>query len=86
MDKFLAIVVLIIFVLIAVPHLKAGEWLSPTAIDPNSWQATYPLGDTAMAEANATPPEGYGWFHFDFWKHSPYDSRPIQNGDFKIRL
>ena len=86
MEKFLAIVVLIIVVLIAIPHLKAGEWIAPTAIDPHSWVTTYPLGTPELAQANAVPSQGYGWFHFDFWNHSPYDSRPVQKGDFAIRL
>jgi hypothetical protein len=86
MDKFLAIVLLIIVILIAIPHIKAGEWFAPTAVMPNSWITTSQLDDDSLAQANAVPSTGSGMFHFDFWNHSPYDARPIQKSDFDIRL
>ncbi len=91
MEKVLAIVVLIVALLIAAPHIKAGEWLAPTPVMPGSWVTTYDT--TGNAAAAATPPEGYGWFHFDFWNNGPSsagrsfsEGRPVQKGDFNIRL
>jgi hypothetical protein len=84
MEKVLAIVVLVVALLVAIPHIKAGEWLAPTAVDPNSWITSYDT--TGYAAASATPPEGYGWFRFDFWNNRSLDGRPVQKGDFNIRL
>lgn len=82
MEKVLAIVFLIIFVLFAIPHLRRGEWIAPTAIAPYGW----PLESTDpnLRPYLATPPEGYGWFRFDFWNIPPSPGRPVRRSDFRI--
>jgi hypothetical protein len=77
MGKLLAIVFLIVFVWFAVPHLRRGEWLAPTAISPD-WQGLTPTYGLA------SPPEGYGWFRFDFWNNPPYAGRPVSRDDFRL--
>ncbi|MES2224866.1 MAG: hypothetical protein V4478_02670 [Patescibacteria group bacterium] len=83
MERILAIVVLIVVVWVAIPHVRAGEWLAPTAISPDSWVAAYDT--TGYAQASATPPEGYGWFHFDFWNNPSTEGRSVAKGDFRLR-
>jgi hypothetical protein len=83
MGKILAIVFILLFVWVAVPHLKQGEWIAPTAIAPNSWVVAY--DDTGYAAASATPIQGYGWFHFDFWNHDVNTpGRAVSRGDFRL--
>jgi hypothetical protein len=84
MEKVLAIVVLVVVLWVAIPHLMAGEWLAPTAVAPHSWITSYDT--TGYAAASATPPEGYGWFHFDFWDNPSPTGRSVQKDDFSLRF
>jgi hypothetical protein len=92
MGRILAIVLLLIFIWVAIPHIAKGEWIAPTAVAPGSWvaQPNYASNydTTQYAAASATPIEGYGWFHFDFWNYSHIDQpgQPVQKGDFNIKL
>jgi hypothetical protein len=83
MEKVLAIVVLLVFVWLAIPHLAQGQWIAPTAIAPNSWVVGYDT--TGNAAALATPPQGYGWFHFDFWNTPTTAGQPVTRSDFSLR-
>ena len=86
MGKILAIVFLLLFILIAIPHIARGEWIAPAAIASDSWLINSPY-DTGLATASASPVEGYGWFHFDFWKHDPATpGRVVTKSDFRLRL
>jgi len=84
MGKVLAIVFLIVFVWWAYPFVSHGVWIAPTAIMPDSWMSNYATqhGGTLLA----TPPEGYGWFRFDFWhRESQYTpGRPVVRSDFHL--
>jgi len=75
MGRILAAIFLILFIWVAVPHIRRGEWISPTAIAPGTW-----MEDAAIPEYRpllATPPQGYGWYRFDAWNApSPY-GRPV---------
>jgi len=83
MDKVLAIVFLIVFVWLAIPRIAQVEWIAPTAVPPNSWTTQY---DTSgNAEALANPPEGFGWFHFDFWNHPTDQGQPATTQDLHFR-
>jgi hypothetical protein len=89
MDKFLAIVVLLAFVWLAIPRLISEQWIAPTPVAPNSW-ATAPSAYVSSfgaeeAQAAATPPEGFGWFHFDFWNHPTLEAQPASTADLKFR-
>jgi len=82
MGKILAIVGLILFVWMAIPHVKNREWLAPTPISPNSWVVTYDT--TGYAAAAAEPSTGYGWFRFDFWNNPPPGGRVVTKRDTRI--
>ncbi|MEO5646071.1 MAG: hypothetical protein ABIQ91_01190 [Candidatus Paceibacterota bacterium] len=96
MGKILAIVFLILFIWVAIPHIAKGEWIAPTAIAPNSWLAgnsynnqlaNASFGAPEVSKAAASPVQGYGWFHFDFWKHDPSaPGRVVTKSDFSLRL
>ncbi len=84
MGKILAIVFLILFIWVAIPHIAKGEWLAPTEIAPNSWLIVSP-NDTDLATASASPIQGFGWFHFDFWNNTPSTAgRTVQRSDFRL--
>jgi hypothetical protein len=90
MEKVLAIVVLIIFVWLAIPRLVQGQWIAPTALMPGSWAATdtYPgttYQSADFAQALATPPQGFGWFHFDFWNGPSSGGEPATTQDLRLR-
>ena len=93
MEKFLAIVILILFVWLAIPHIVRGEWIAPTAISPNSWVTSYTVGNglgdsnqaNQLAEAASIPSQGLGWFHFDFWNNPPTEGRPATTNDLSLR-
>lgn len=90
MGKILAIVFLLLFIWVAIPHLKQGEWIAPTAVMPNSWitQPNYASDPrvTEVAAASASPIQGFGWFHFDFWNydHISQQGRVVSKGDFRL--
>jgi hypothetical protein len=63
--KILAIVVILVGLWYVIPHVRRGEYIAPTAIMPGSWITRDDRSGLALAMA--TPPEGVGWFHFDFW-------------------
>jgi hypothetical protein len=83
MDKILAIVVLVLFVWIAIPRLIHGQWIAPTAVAPNSWEASY-VRQSGLADASA-PSTGFGWFHFDFWNHPSLQGQPASTNDLRLR-
>ena len=84
MERILAIVVLLTFVWLAIPRLIQGQWFAPTAIAPDSWVLNSPY-DTRLAEASATPPQGFGWFHFDFWNTPTTQGEVITTADTRFR-
>ena len=85
MGKVLAIVFLIVFIWWAYPFVSRGLWIAPTAVAPNTWMVEYLPDD--QRELLATPPEGYGWFRFDFWnagsQYTP--GRPVTKSDFRLQ-
>lgn len=83
MTQVLAIIFLVLFVWVAVPHIARGEWLAPTAMPYDHWAHAYAI--PGSREMLATPPEGYGWFRFDFWNNPPATGRSVQKGDFALR-
>ena len=83
MGKVIAIVGVIWFVWVMYPRLKKGEFIAPTAVAPNTWMADYLPADQQVLLA--TPPQGYGWFRFDFWnREAPLPGRPVYRSDFKL--
>ncbi len=83
MEKVLAIVFLVLFVWVAIPHIRRGEWLAPAAAPYEHWAYEYTV--PGSRELLATPPEGYGWYRFDFWNAPPLEGRPVRRGDFSLR-
>ena len=83
MGKVLAIIFVIIFIWWAIPHFARGEWIAPTAIAPDSWVTEW--DKTGYASALATPPQGYGWFHYDAWNNPPLEGRPVTKSDLKLK-
>lgn len=82
MGKVVAIVGVVLFLWVLYPHVRAGEYISPSAIAPASWMAEY--ASEHGYDYLATPPEGYGWFRFDAWNNPPHNGRQVQKGDFKL--
>jgi hypothetical protein len=83
MAKILAIIFLILFIWVAIPHIKRNEWLGPTAVKPGWWGLNY---DTSgLGTASATLPDGYGWFRYDYWNNPPLEGRPVTRDDFRLR-
>lgn len=83
MGKVLAIVFLIVFVWWAYPFVSRGVWITPTVVMPDSWMGDYVRANNA--DYLATPPSGYGWFHFDFWNDpTPYGTTVYQE-DFRLK-
>jgi hypothetical protein len=85
MGKVLAIVFLVVFVWWAYPFVSRGLWIAPTAVMPDSW-----MGDYARATGQdllATPPQGYGWYRFDFWheESAQVPGRPVYKSDFRLQ-
>ncbi len=81
MGKILAIIFLVLFAWVSYPHLTRGEWIAPTALPPGWWGLAQAPEYTYMSE----PPQGYGWFRFDFWNNPPAASgRPVYKSDFKL--
>lgn len=90
MDKILAIVILLLFVWLAIPRLIHGQWITPTAVPPNSWVVAnnYPGGthtSSSLAASASTPTQGFGWFRFDFWNHSSPEGQPATSNDVRLR-
>jgi hypothetical protein len=83
MEKILAAIFLILFIWVAVPHVKRFEWLAPTAAPSGWWGFKY--GPNGSEELLATPPQGYGWFRFDAWNTPPLEVRPVTRDDFRLR-
>lgn len=80
MDRFLAIVFLILFFWVAIPHIIRGEWFAPTlAPSANHW--AYQTLDQDSRNLIATPPEGVGLFRFDFWNNPPAGGRSVTKAD-----
>ncbi len=79
MGKVLAIVGVVLLVWVLYPHVRAGEFIAPTPIPPGTWLA-------AQAPARYSyPPEGYGWFRFDFWNGTdPVAGRTVYQDDFRV--
>lgn len=85
MGKILAIAGLIVFVWWAVPFLAKGVWIAPTPVAPNTWMVNYlPVENRSLL---ATPPEGYGWSHFDFWNADHMTTPPssVTQSDFYLK-
>ncbi len=82
MGKVLAIIGVILLVWVMYPHVRAGEFIAPTAIAPDTWMSDYV--SSHGQDYLATPPQGYGWFRFDFWNNpSPY-GRTVEKDDFRL--
>lgn len=83
MEKILAIVFLIVFLWVAIPHIRQGEWLAPAVVPYDHWALEYAApGSRALL---ATPPLDYGWYRFDFWNTPPTAGRPVYVDDFRLR-
>ena len=87
MTKVLATIFLIIFIWWAFPHIQHGEWFAPTATAPYAWTNKY-MNDENV-NLLATPPEGYGMYHFDVWNTSgdtvATPGRSVTHDDFTLR-
>lgn len=82
-EKILAGALGILIIWVMFPHVKRGEYLAPTPIAPNTWMADYI--DSDYHQAMASPNQGFGMRHIDFWNTSPTGSRPVTPEDFQIR-
>lgn len=89
MEKFLAIVALVLFVWLAIPHLIKGVWLAPTPTPPHSWTNAAPYGggtyNNQVASVSNALPFGFGWFHFDFWNTPPHTGKQASRSDLAVR-
>jgi len=83
MERFLAIVFLLLFIWFAVPHVMRGEWFAPTAGPADHWAYEYAAPGTK--QLLATPPEGYGVFRFDFWNTPPTKGRSVTREDIRLQ-
>lgn len=81
-EKVLVILGVLLGVWVMYPHIRAGKFIAPTPIAAGTWMAEYFPEDTRTLLA--TPPQGYGWYHFDFWNNPPVDGRPVYKDDFKL--
>lgn len=81
MERFLAIVFLILFIWVAIPHIKRGEWFAPAMGPSEHW--AYEYAAPGSKNLIATPPEGYGLFRFDFWNTPPTGGRAVTKEDLK---
>lgn len=83
MEKILAIVFLLLFIWVAIPHVERGEWLAPAAAPYDHWAFDYSV--PGSRELLATPPLDYGWYRFDFWNTPSTAGRPVLQNDFRLR-
>ena len=82
MGKIIATIAAILVIWVMYPHFVRGEWIAPTAIAPDSWMSEYV--SSHGQDYLATPPQGYGWFRFDFWNNPSVTGRPVYKSDFKL--
>lgn len=83
MGKVLAIVGVALFLWVMYPHVRAGYFLAPSPIAPDTWMDEYVSAHGQ--DYLATPPSGYGWFRFDVWNNPPQNGQPVQRDDFQLK-
>ena len=76
-------IIAILIIVFGWRHIKRGVWIAPNPLYPDSW--TLEWDDSEYARAMATPPQGYGWRHYDFWNEPPIAGEPIRKSDFRLR-